>query len=101
MLFSVSSSTTRCLVTLSCVVTSLLQPHALLGVQAADGAMAAAQAVDDPTAPAVAASTTPALDCATGTADIYSADTLSTALYEAIEGMIALQDPLSCTTGYV
>ena len=104
MLFSVSSSTTRCLVTLSCVVTSLLQPHALLGVQAADGAMAAAKAVvDDPTAPAVAvaASTTPALDCATGTADIYSADTLSTALYEAIEGMIALQDPLSCTTGYV
>ena len=103
MLFSVSSSTTRCLVTLSCVVTSLLQPHALLGVQAADGAMAAAQAVDDPTAVAVAvaASTTPALDCATGTADIYSADTLSTALYEAIEGMIALQHPLSCTTGYV
>ena len=114
MLFSVSS-TTRCLVTLSCVVVGLFQPHALMGVQAADGAMAAAKvvddptaakAVDDPTADAVAAtttttSTTPALDCAAGTAAIYSAETLNSALDAAIDGMIALQDPLSCTTGYV
>ena len=99
MLFSVSSST-RCLVTLSCVVVGLFQPHALMGVQAADGAMAAAKAVAANTT-TTTSSTTPALDCAAGTAAIYSAETLNSALDAAIDGMIALQDPLSCTTGYV
>jgi len=97
MLFSVSSST-RCLVTLSCVVVGLFQPHALMGVQAADGAMAAAKAVAANTT-TTTSSTTPALDCAAGTAAIYSAETLNSALDAAIDGMIALQDPLSCTTG--
>jgi len=97
MLFSVSSST-RCLVTLSCVVVGLFQPHALMGVQAADGAMAAAKAVAANTT-TTTSSTIPALDCAAGTAAIYSAETLNSALDAAIDGMIALQDPLSCTTG--
>jgi len=85
-----SFSSTRFLVTLSFVVVGFLQQHPMV-VQAAD---------DEPAADAVAANTTtPVLDCVASTKDIYTEDTITSAMDDAIAGVIDLQDPLSCTTG--
>ena len=84
-----SFSSTRFLVTLSFVVVGFLQQHPMI-VQAAD---------DEPAV--VANTTTPVLDCVTNTKDIYTEDTITNAMDDAIAGVIDLQDPLSCTTGYV
>ena len=84
-----SFSSTRFLVTLSFVVVGFLQQHPMI-VQAAD---------DEPAV--VANTTTPVLDCLADTKEIYTEDTITSAMDDAIAGVIDLQDPLSCTTGYV